>query len=215
MTSLSTSEIKQAISINSRTIIKEVYDTALRQVQSESSRQSTLESKATALLSAVGLAMTLLFTLGCQILLGASNPFAGFNYSHRIALFICFVASIIAALLSSAHAIWALRISDKYRYVGELNIFDKETLLAASTHKNDDDAVTEYRRWLVPSLWAAFKNDYDLHKRKAALIYRGQLCFLAFVVSLMDRLQRVRVRQLTRFRTCLGSGLRRLLLLLR
>ena len=90
---------------------------------------------------------------------------------------------MIAALLSSVHAIWALRISGDYRFVGEANIFDQEIIRHASTYE-DEDAVAEYRRWLIPSLWAAFKNDYAIHERKAAIVYRGQLCFLAFVVSL-------------------------------
>src|SRR5438046_1833562 len=69
---LSREELKQRVK-RSPALVKEIYEIAQRQVQAEVGRQGRLDAKATSLMSAVGLCLTVTFTFGSLLLTQAAH----------------------------------------------------------------------------------------------------------------------------------------------
>ncbi len=184
MPNLTRQDIADALDINSPPLVKEIYDIAQRQMQNEAVRQTILDGKASALLATVGLATTLVFTFGCQILLGdaARAMLKDLDWSHKVALGVCFAVGVLGSLSASAHAIWAVKVTGDYRTVNERTVFNKDVIKSA-LEAADDYAVTTYRRYLTPQLWEIAQNDAAVHDRKAKLVVRGQVSFLLFVIA--------------------------------
>ncbi len=189
MGALTAAEIREALTLNSPSLVKEVYDIVYRQIQSEAARQSILDSKAGSLLAAVGLSLTLSLTLGCQVLLGQYNALAALPQWHRLSLVIALAAGMLCALVSSGHAVWSLKITGAYRTISGSDVFNKDVLRRANEHGLsqgiDEQSVTAYRRYLMPQLWEIVQNDFAVHERKAKIVMRGQMFFLAFIASLV------------------------------
>lgn len=186
---LTAAEIKEAVALESPSLVKEVYELVQRQLQSEAARQTILDGKANSLLTAVGLSLTLSISIGYQMVLGQQTAANSMPQWYRNLLVIVLTLGTGFALASSIHAIYSLRVSKCYRAVNAEDIFNKDILRLASSHGATPDAgersVTIYRRYLMPQLWDIVQNDFMVHERKATIVKRGQNCFLAFVVSLV------------------------------
>ena len=146
---LTAQDIHDAVNINSPALIKEIYDIANKQMQNEASRQTILDGKASALLSTVGLAVTLTFSFGCQIMLVillrsslASSADLGWGFSSR-----CSLLGIACAVSASACALLAVKVTGGDPAINERDVFNKSVIGDALKTPSDDYAVTLYRRY--------------------------------------------------------------------
>jgi hypothetical protein len=182
---LTEEEIRKAISIYSPAIVKELYETTLRQIQNETGRQSRLDSKATSLLTATGLSLTVAFTLGGQLLIGQADKWAGMPpVAWKIAAGIYWF-TVGAGLVASVFAVSALRIRDEYRSINERNVFDAEVLDQTDQRDEKDEGITVYRRHLIPHMWVIAQKHSQNHNKKATKIRYGQGFFAGFLVGLV------------------------------
>ncbi|WP_437627099.1 hypothetical protein [Sorangium sp. So ce1151] len=173
---LSQSEIQAAVHLTSATLIKEVYDISVRQVQSEGARQVIIDGKASTLLGAVGLSLTLSLALASQLLSSQS-----LHYMFKQVLAVILVVGTLCALLAAAHALMAVRITEKYRTLNEKDVFNRDILYTANAEEGDDGPASYYRRYLIPQIWRIAQLDSDIHERKARLVANGQRWFFGFV----------------------------------
>lgn len=182
MDSITQEQIHAAVKLNSPKLVKEVYDIALRQTQFENSRQTILEGKANALLSTVGIVLTLAFTIGAPTLLAKDSVFKSLDTTFRWIFVLSTICAIGCAIGAAANGIAALRVTGAYRTVTESNIFN-DAVLASADEESDDKAVSIYQRFMIPQLWEIAQHDARVHARKAALVHRGQWCFMGFIVA--------------------------------
>jgi hypothetical protein len=72
-------ELRDRVDLHSPLLIKELYESALRQIQHETARQTRLDGKATSLLTATGLSLTVAFAFGGQILMTNADKLKSLN----------------------------------------------------------------------------------------------------------------------------------------
>lgn len=125
---LTAQNIHDAVNVNSPALIKEIYEIANKQMQSESARQTILDGKASSLLSTVGLGLTLTFTLGCQIMLNDSFTALLKTLGHLRLYFLIgsLVLGSLCAIIASCCALLAVKVTAGYRGINEGDIFKKK-----------------------------------------------------------------------------------------
>jgi hypothetical protein len=162
-------------------LIGEVYALAQRQVQFETGRQGRLDGKATSLLSAAGLSLTVAFTFGGLLLANKAVLKAKIGWYY--AAVSGFGVAILFGLATAAFALWALRVRGANRGVSEEAVFSEAILKRAEDETDEDVAVSEYQKSLTVHLWMIAQAQHNLHERKAKIILSGQLAFMAFMVA--------------------------------
>lgn len=177
-------EIREAIKIHSAGVVKEIYDTVVRQMQYEQGRQGRLDAKANSLLAANGLSLTILFTFGVQVLSKVSKDYASF-------LVILLWLTVAMGLASGIFAAVALLVRE-YRMVNERDLFDANVLSTIDNHSveeldsndNEQARVSILKRHHIPQMWSIVQMQVRIHQKKAQYIERGQYFFLAFLVGI-------------------------------
>ncbi len=190
---LSRDELGSRLALSSPKLVKELYDIAIRQIAEENARQTRLDAKATSLLTAAGLSLTVAFTFGGQLVLGHHKTGADhldFPWWGVAA----FCAALFAGLSAAAFAMRALLVGGGYRAIDEQEIFKRDLLSYAEGHyhpeaekgvaESDEQAATEYRKTIIPHLWEVSQEHLTVHQRKADIIRSGQLWFLGFILAI-------------------------------
>jgi hypothetical protein len=166
-------ELMARLTISSPELVKELYETTLRQIQSETERQTRLDAKATVLLAASGVSLTVAVAIDRAIVPSGV---------HSLTAFLVLGLASALGLSAALCALMALRVR-VYMGVNDDAVFNK-TLLAEAD--NADDALaglTEYRKSMIVHLWLITQRQATNRKRKASLVALGQRFFLAFFVS--------------------------------
>lgn len=181
-------EIAEALRAASPTLAKELYELVQRQLNDWIGRQSRTDTKATGLLGAAGLAVTVAFAFGGQILL---NGGAKLRPGLVTAAVGCFVVAIVFGFGVAALALSALFIRDSYMAVNERAIFDAELL-------NGGDTPAEYQKSMAIHIWEIVQNHAAMHQQKVRLIRTGQGFFLAFIAAMLGVCMCIVIGVLTR-----------------
>ncbi len=188
---LTEESLRARLAIDSPELVQELFTIAQGQVVTEAGRQSRLDAKANSLLTATGLSLTVAFTFG-GLLITQAKAF------YIIGVTVAFAAAVTCGFVAAIHAVVGLRVTDRYRSVDEENVFDSEILRTADDPASAIDGldgleapakraygVMEYRKFLVPHLWAIILQHRQVHEDKARLIKRGQGFFIAFLGALV------------------------------
>lgn len=187
-------QIRARLTINSPELVKELYDIAQRQVQAEVGRQTRLDAKATSLLTAAGLSLTVAFTFGSTLI---TKPEA-FETWHRFVVG-AFALALVLGLTAAILAVRALLVRDNYMTVNEAAVFDPEVLEDANDphalreidckEMKDEEkrkfGVMEFHKAMIVHLWTIAQQHLKNNEGKARLIKWGQRCFLGFLVVLL------------------------------
>jgi hypothetical protein len=194
---LTLSELRDRVNLHSPLLVKELHETTLRQIQSETGRQTRLDGKATSLLTATGLSLTVAFAFGGQILIAHADKLKAYGHRWWIAVVVTYSLAVLSGLFASFFATWALRVHGAHGTVSEDNVFNDDVLKAAdqadAEHSDDpvkaaaarDVGLTNYRRYITIHLWHIVQVQHQIQEKKASIIRYGQLCFMAFLVSLV------------------------------
>jgi cytochrome bd-type quinol oxidase subunit 1 len=163
--------------------VKELYEIAQRQIQSETARQTRLDAKATSLLTAAGLSLTVAFTFGGQVLLKLPDAF---RIAHAVTVW-SFRVAVVTGLAAAILAVWALLVREDYMAVNEEAVFDRGLLHEADAENVEfpEAGITEYRKALTKHLWIIGQQLQRNNTRKARDIKLGQLCFVLFLFALI------------------------------
>jgi hypothetical protein len=164
-------------------LAKEVLDFARAQVQAEAARHGILNTKATSLVAAAGVSITVLFSV------------AGMVMSSRLVmpweLLAMFAAAGVFGLSSVVLGVLALLVTGGFAQVSEHAVFDKDALEFADEPTGCDDltelkdkyayGVASYRQHMTVHLWAVYAQEHKQLDGKATQVRWGQRCFIAFV----------------------------------
>ncbi|MGK3964995.1 hypothetical protein WMF01_30925 [Sorangium sp. So ce1667] len=173
--------LEQRLTLGWPGLINELYQFAQRQLQFETGRQTRLDAKATSLLSAAGLSLTVAFTFGGLLL--ANKEVLRANIGWYYSAVAGFGLAIILGLGAAGFALAALKVRDANRGISEDAVFNEELLKRAEDESADEQAVAEYRKSLTVHLWTIAQAQHMLHERKAKIIQRGQVAFMAFMCA--------------------------------
>ena len=170
-------ELDEALELHSPVLLKQLYEAAQRQVTFETGRQGRLDAKATGLLQAVGLSLTVLAMMAPRLPENARGAVLW-------GLWVVLLLGLSAALM----AIWALRVrKGEYVTVNERTLFSKELLADADSHVKDeqDQVVTMFYRTTTAHLWQIVQAQERIHNAKAEWIWRGQMAFGGFLLGVL------------------------------
>ena len=162
-------------------VVDQVFDLSKRLVDDERGRQARLDAKAGNLMAVVGLALTIAFTFGSQLI--KDSQYFPTGRLHLLAL-VAFVGALVAGLFAALEAHRALTVKGSASGMDEGSVFNK-ILLAHVTGMEDDKAVAAYKTSLAVHLWLMGMENRRLQEKKAHIIKVGQWTFYGFLVFLL------------------------------
>ncbi len=180
--------LASAITLNSTKLIEELWTITQKQVDFEVARHGRLESKATSLLTATGLSLTVAFTFG-STLLKEGKSFG--NWYYLTVLF--FALSCMAGLVAAVLAVAGLMLREQ-RGINEHSLFYEPLLKAADVPDetkpdilaaSEAAGLAEYRKAMILHLWEIRQRYHEKYKDKAKYVQVGQGAFLAFLGCLL------------------------------
>lgn len=172
-------------------VAEQVFKLVEAQVTAETGRQQRIDAKATALLTAIGLSITVAFGFGAVLV---KNGWTG-QHAH---VFVCsvFVVVVLAGAWSAVEAIRALKVT-AYSGVHEDAIFSRAILDRVREEARDvgeypgDDAakraaaestaLAQYQMSMTLQLWAIVVKLRQNHAKKTPLVKSGQIALIVFV----------------------------------
>lgn len=180
---LTSHELAEALRLNNRSLIDELYKTAIRTLENEQKREATLDAKTTALLSGSGLAVTVAFTFGGNVLLAHPEYFSDLNSCWIGILLVTYSVALFAGVIAGVNALRAHFVRGDFQAIDERIVFDKDELENAD--KEGDNSIALYQRYIILHLWQIYQNNFSILDKRALLIAKGQACFLTFILLLM------------------------------
>jgi hypothetical protein len=187
--------LRDALNINSPKLIKELYDIVQRRITYETGRQQRIDTKATSLLTASGVSVTLAFTFTAAITseTGVKLFHPIFNY-----LLATFGAALACGFAAAALAVRALLVTKGYSTPSDEVIFDAKLLREANAIEPDPDPkkgeteamaedwrLMKYQRQVIEHFWWIGDNHARTHERKALWVHKGQCAFAGFLILLL------------------------------
>lgn len=172
-------QLDEALTLHSPVLLKNLYEAAQRQITFETGRQGRLDAKATGLLQAAGLSLTVGSTFGAQL--------AARTTKAPALLLVVIGVVLVLGLAAAGMAIRALRVRQDYGTVNERTLFAKDLLADADSHEKDkqDEAVTMFYRTMTAHLWEIVQQQEKTHGDKAELIRKGQAFFGGFLLGVL------------------------------
>ncbi|MBI4700812.1 MAG: hypothetical protein HY744_06550 [Deltaproteobacteria bacterium] len=166
-------------------LIAELHDTAKREIDSESTRRTSLESKAASLLTAVGVSLTVVLTIGGKMLIDYQAHLAAMSSTMHWLLGWCGTLSVVLLLAAAFLTVVTLRVTDSYRRPAEDAIFNEQELREAWDLQEDERGVAGYQRFIVPHLWMIAQANSAANTAKANWLQNAQRCYLGFLCTLL------------------------------
>lgn len=184
---LSPQELVERLRLHSGPLVAEVHGMVRMALATEDQREAGLDRKATTLLGAVGLSLTLTFAFGGNILLGHSEylePLGAWGW--RLAI-LFFGGALLVAALAGYKAWRALRIRGDYKGLAECDVFNPQVLQRADSKEDVEQErhAAYYKRYMTGNLWRIYRQHFRVHEDKAVSVKAGQSYFLAFLVLLL------------------------------
>jgi hypothetical protein len=173
-------EVTEALRLNSATLVAEVYDTARRNVDNFGQKLARLDQKATTLLAAIGLSLTVALTYGSQVALARAN-----GSVPRFVL-VTFWIAMFLGISAGICATFALFVRD-HAEVSDRAIFNAKELREADDLEFADPTtgLASYRRALTVHLWLVAKQREAKSLVKGQAVKNAQFFFLLFIVSIL------------------------------
>lgn len=163
--------------------MKEVFDAVQRQVTFEIGRQTRLDTKASSLLGATGLSLTVAFTFGGQILLNNADVLGEFGVIGVVADSV-FVLAVVSGLVSASYALRALFVRGSATASPD-ELFKKSVLAIDSDEDlEDEDKAAHYQRHLAVHLWDVAEALSERLSATARYVRTGQAWLVVFIALL-------------------------------
>ncbi len=209
---LSGDELAKRLARFSPDLVEEVAKVAKDALAGENGRESSLNGKATSLLTASGLSLTVAFTFGGMLLQHPEylDPLSG-GWAATVAFL--YGAALLSGLAATGWALGALFVTSKYVGISESNVFDPAVFAESDRLDFESQnggkekgappvqAVQEgyavedpppfpksgtayFRRFMTAHLWQIYQEHFRIHRAKAKRIWKGQVFFGLFLVAL-------------------------------
>jgi len=180
-------EIRERLRLVNPELAKEVYEIAKAQIASEAARHTRLDSKATSLVSAAGLSLTLGMSIVTLIAKGdvVATPY----------LWVMLAVTGLLGVGAVGFGVFALLVKGGFARVNDHNVFDKDVLRFADSPTGTDDLATlkekyefgaaVYRQHMTAHLWEVSLQEHRQLNRKATQVRDGQILFALFLLALV------------------------------
>lgn len=195
---LTTDEIVRRLTGVPNRVAEQLFKVVEGQVASETARQQRIDAKATSLLAAVALSLTVAFTFGAILLKDGWSLWPG--WLHLLVLG-AFALALVFGFTAAVFALKALLVT-AYPGMNEDAIFNEDILarakeeaadigqapdddaakLAAKTAAAEATALAQYQMSMTMQLWAMVCGIRQNHARKTKALERGQQALIAFLV---------------------------------
>lgn len=187
---VSREELVETLRLSSPALVEEVLRAVLRQVDAEDRREGVLTGKALAVLGQTALVTTVaggFVGFARETLRAAELHLAWRAIAGGAALVL-----LVLALIAAVNAIRVVLVRSDFREPSESVLFNREELRSADSlyantktesRERDLQAVTQYRRWLVPHLWSIYQRHNEIHHSKATCLAISQRAFAWFVAG--------------------------------
>lgn len=188
---LSEAALVERLKLSSPELVAELFSLTKGRLEEEDKRQTRLDTKATSLLTASGVSVTVSATLGSALVTHASklHPFMAY------AVGAAFLLAVGLGLRAARIAMKALRVRSGFKTASEHAILDAEILFRANAQPQsksngqqpDDDpelrayGLMEYRKYLVLHLWPIAQEHNGINSEKASDVALGQCRFIQFL----------------------------------
>lgn len=191
---LTKGELVKRLALRSTALVNDLYQIALRQLDTEERRDALLTTKAGGLLGHVGISAT----IGASVVGILSHQSGLMPKALAIGFAVVLLFGAVAAIL----AIKVLLVRGDYQGLNEEVVFKPEVLLEAdgvvdTGHEGSPaspaDALrappetepTIYRRWLIAHIWGICQHHGRILEGKATTLRRAQQNFAAFIIGLV------------------------------
>ena len=181
-------EVADRLRIGSPGLAKELHDISLRRLEDEDRRKTGLEAKAAGLLQAVGISLALMTAFGGAIIVEPDFVSVLGSAVWLVRLFL--LLAVLAGVTAAVCALLAQMVTE-YRTIGDDDVFNRESLRQADSRSDPDDASTDgravayYHRYMALAHWRVYWYVFELHKKKAKIVWYGQVCFVALLISFL------------------------------
>ena len=173
-------QLASAVKLDSPKLVEEVWKIAQRQFDLETARRARIESKAASLLTACGATLSFAFSLGLPALIKRHEMHALTGGWWKLAALLVVIA-VLVGLGATWCAVDALRARKTWPSLNEDTVFERLSMYDANAKGECDQAVTKYRRYVLPELWEMARLQAAAAEEKATMLGRGQLALFAFV----------------------------------
>jgi len=185
---LTAEEIRRRLRLVNPELAKDLLDVARAQVQSEVVRHGRLDTKATSIVTAGGISITVAFSVAGSL----SAAVAGHGW-----LIAMFAAAGVAGLATVLLGVRALLVRGGYAEVSDQAVFKESTLELADSPKGVDDlkdrdgnpdrkeinafGAAIYKQYLTAHLWDVYVKDHKQIDAKAVMVKHAQVSFVIFL----------------------------------
>jgi hypothetical protein len=164
-------DIKERLRLASPPLVKVVLATVKDQAVGAAARQARMDGKATSMLGAVGLSLTLLVS---ALVVNRGQP----RSSSPFAYFLVTMA-VLTALFSAFYALRALRVRN-VKVLDKDEVLDRD-ILSEADDCGDDEGATLYERHIAFRLWLTVESMMSLQKQRADYLLWAQYAYFIFV----------------------------------
>ena len=169
-------EMLDRLRLHSGVLVDELLKLALKASDSEDARAAQLNTKATSLFAANGLAVTIVFAFGSTLL----GRLSLFSASERPLIAGAFLLSLLVGLSSGLFALVALLVRDDHAALDDAHLFDEPMLSSADT-ETEAEGLKVYRRYIIAHVWSIRRQNKRVLNYKTSYLRRGQIAFFMFM----------------------------------
>lgn len=169
-------------------LVKDIFDLAKAQVQSEAARHIMLNTKAASVVTGAGVSLTLSFSI--------AGPLLSSKAVLPPMLIVGFLLAGLAGLLSMLCGVVSLFVKGGFAHVSDHAVFDEKALEFADNPTGCDDlkdlkekyafGAAAYRQHMTAHLWAVSVKDHRQLDKKAGQVQTAQWLFAAFAILIFS-----------------------------
>ncbi len=173
---MTSEEIRDALRTDDKDVIDTIYMACYEMMLREEERFVIIDSKGWNLFAMIGLAITLIFTIGGTLVEKVTNV--------SVYLFGCplpwlvgfYILAFVLALAAGILTWFAVRVRSDYRWPDEKDLLNKEMI---------QSGADIYKRYMAVHYWKIFRNNYEKNTRKANLLKVAHNLFLGALLTLL------------------------------
>jgi hypothetical protein len=164
-------------------LAKEVYELAKAQVQAEGARHTILNTKATSVVTAAGVSITVMFTVA-STLMSSKVVLPSWLLMMFAGTGGCGVTAVVLGVI-------ALLVKGGFAQVSEHAVFDQDALAFGDEPTGCDDlpelkekyafGAAVYRQHMAVHLWSVYEKEHRQLDTKSRQVFWAQLFFIVFV----------------------------------
>jgi hypothetical protein len=160
-------------------LVSALYDATKAQLSEEAARQGRLDAKATSMLGAIALSLTVSFTFGGLLLQNrkAFDP-------AIVATLAAFAGCVVCGLTAAWQALVVLKTREHLTTSAEA-LFAEALLDGGDASATDEVRLMDWQKAVIRHLWKIVERQRGIHAEKATALQTGQRFFFGFLIAVI------------------------------